>query len=142
LGCEPVGFLPEQDDGYLLGRSKPNFQPDPGDAASAAGSGLPDGTTRDVLAILCQLSRDHQVDWEISHDYSNGPIGYIRGGICDGEVTAQLEAFADLGDTLADFMADSDDESGDFPASASHDEDDVDDDDDDGPPTLPFRKGE
>jgi hypothetical protein len=101
LGCEPVGFFPRGQDGHLLGGSKPNFLPHPDDVASAAREGLPDGTTRDMLDVLCRLSRDHNVDWEISHDYSNGPIGYVRSGVCGGEVLSQVEAFADLGDILA-----------------------------------------
>src|SRR2546426_11760610 len=97
LGCEPVHFSPS-DDGYLLGGSKPNFQPHPDDAAAAAREGLPDGTPRDMLDILCRLSRDHDVDWEISHDHSDGPVGYIRGGVCDDEVLLQVHALANLGD--------------------------------------------
>lgn len=64
LGCEPVYFF-DSDDGHLMGGSKPNFQPDPGDAAAAAREGLPDGATRDMLDILCRLSRDHGIDWEL-----------------------------------------------------------------------------
>jgi hypothetical protein len=145
LGCEPVGFHP-QDDGHLFGGSKPNFQPHPDDVASASREGLPDGTTRDLLDVLCQLSRDHGVDWEISHDHSDGPIGYIRGGVCDGEVERQVGALADLGDILGELMADAENEPGGFPPSASRGgeiEFDRDDDDDDGLSILPFRpKGE
>jgi hypothetical protein len=102
LGCEPVHFFAGNDDGQMLGASKPNFLPHPDDAASAAHSGLPNGTTRDLLDILCQLSRDHGVDWEIGHDHSDGPVGFIRAGECDDEVREQVEAFADLGDILGE----------------------------------------
>jgi hypothetical protein len=101
LSSEPV-FFARLDDGHLAGSSKPNFQPHPDDAAEAAKSGLPDGTSLDVLEILRLLSRDHGVDWELSHDYSDGPIGFIRAGITDPEVANQLTAFADLGDIIAD----------------------------------------
>jgi hypothetical protein len=143
LSCEPVLFF-RSEDGYLEGSSKPNFMPHPDDVASAASEDLPDGTTRDMLDILCRLSRDHAVDWEIRHDHSEGPVGYIQGGVCDDEVLAQIEAFADLGDILADLTDDMADEAGDFPAGASRDDDqDMDDDDDDGPSILSFRpKGE
>ena|SRR2546422_1760043 len=104
LSCEPVHFI-LGDDGHLLGFSKPNFQPHPDDAASAAREGLPDGTARDMLDVLCRLSRDHGVDWEISHDHSDGPIGFIRRGVCDQPVLDQVEAFADLGDILGDLGA-------------------------------------
>src|SRR5947199_172826 len=64
LGCEPVHFFPGVEAGHLLGGSKPNFEPHPDDAAASAGEGLPDGTVRDVLDVLCRLSRDHAIDWE------------------------------------------------------------------------------
>ena len=105
LGCEPVHFA-NTEDGHLLGGSKPNFMPHPDDAAAAAREGLPDGTTRDMIDILCRLSRDHGVDWEISHDDSGGPIGYIRGGVCDADALARIEAFDDLGDILRELGMD------------------------------------
>jgi hypothetical protein len=101
LKCEPVYLMPDED-GHLRGSSKPNFLPHPDDAAAAAGSGLPDGTTRDMLEILCRLSREYGIDWEIGHDQSDGPIGYVRGGVSDEVVEAQVEAFADLVNILED----------------------------------------
>lgn len=100
LSCEPVRFFSDSEDGHLHGSSKPNFRPHPDDVASAAREGLPDGTARDMLDLLCRLSRDHGIDWEISHDHSDGPIGVIRDGECDGDVLGQVEAFADLADYL------------------------------------------
>ena len=99
LICEPVCFF-SNDDGHLAGGSKPNFQPHLDDKAAAAREGLPDGTPRDVLALLSLFSRDYGIDWEISHDHSGGPLGYIRGGRSDPDVLFQIEAFADLGDIL------------------------------------------
>jgi hypothetical protein len=100
LSCEPIHFFAGQEDGHLFGGSKPNFQPHPDDAAAAAREGLPDGTARDLLDILGLLSRDHAVDWDLSHDH--GPVGYIRGGVCDQHVLDQIEALADLGDILGE----------------------------------------
>jgi hypothetical protein len=140
LSCEPVGLVLEED-GHLRGHSKPNFQPDPDDAASAAREGLPDGSTRDLLDILCALSGEHRVDWEISHDHSDGPVGYIRDGMCDDRVTSQVGALGDLGDILHEMMAP--ELEGDDPPRAGLDcfrneaEVDVDDDDDE-PDILPF----
>jgi hypothetical protein len=142
LSCEPIHFFKDQDDGHLLGGSKPNPMPDPDDAA-AAREGLPDGTTRDLLHILCHLSREHGIDWEISHDYSGGPAGYIRKGIADGLIVNQLEALADL-NLSEDQTDDHETKPGIFPPSASHSDEELTGDDDDGePPILPFRpKGE
>lgn len=100
LSCEPVGFFSDEEDGHLSGSSKPNFRPHPHDVASAASEGLPDGSARDLLDILCRLSRDYAIDWEISHDYSDGPIGFVRAGECDGDVLSQVEAFAGLAEEL------------------------------------------
>jgi hypothetical protein len=124
LSCEPVGFHLDEGSGRLVGHSKPNFTPDPDDAASAAQEGLPDGTIADVVQILCALSKDFSIDWEFSHDYDPGPIGFIRAGVCEGKLYDQLDAIAGLGDVLREVG----------------DEDDPDDDpNDDGPAILPFQ---
>jgi hypothetical protein len=102
LDCEPVNFFPIQDDGHLLGGSKPNFLPHPDDAAAAAREGQLNGTTRDMLDFLCQLSRDHGIDWELRHDEVPS-ICFIRGEYCDDTVVAQIEALAELGDILREF---------------------------------------
>ena len=102
LNCEPVHFFFDDGEGHLLGGSKPNFMPHPDDVASAAKQELPDGTTRDMLEILCQLSREHGVAWEITHDHSDGVVGYIREGICDDEVLAQIDAFSELADMMGE----------------------------------------
>lgn len=106
LSCEPVSFFGGDDDGHMMGGSKPNFMPHPDDVASAMSEGLPDGTVQDALDVLCQLSRDHRVDWEISHDDSDGPIGFIRSGQADPEVVVRIEAFGSLGDLLAEYGLD------------------------------------
>lgn len=128
LSCEPIHFHVD-DEGFLDGSSKPNFHPHPDDVASAARWGLPDGTARDLLDVLCRLSRDHGIDWEIRHDYSDGPIGFIREGVCDADVQMQVEAFADLAEELGSL---SDDEF----FGRSRDDEDA---DDTGPSILPFR---
>lgn len=37
---------------------------------------------------------------EIRHDHSEGPIGLIRAGECDGDALIQVELLADLADEL------------------------------------------
>ena len=106
LHCEPVHFYARPNDGHLFGGSKPNFSPHHADAESAGHSGLPDGTTRDMLGVLAQLSRDQGVDWEISHDHSEGPVGFIRGGVWDEAVLTHIEAFSDLADGLLEELED------------------------------------
>ena len=121
LSCEPVGFH-QDDDGRLIGGSKPNFDPHPDDVASAAAERLPDGTVADMVDILCQLSKDHGVDWEFSHDYDPGPIGFIRKGICPRDLREQLETIGGLTDVLREMREEEDDGEA-----------------DEGPSILPFR---
>jgi hypothetical protein len=135
LSCEPVGFFQGQRDGRLLGGSKPNFLPHPDDVAAAARSTVPDGTVRDLIDILCRLSRDHAVDWEFSHDHDPGPIGFIRGGVCEQRLREQLEAIGDLGGLLEEVMG----EGQVPPGSAASERDSDEDEGDAGPPILPFR---
>ncbi len=100
LSCEPPYLVDEK--GILAGASKPNFSPHPADVASAKSLGLPDGTLNDLMEVLCELSRRFDVDWEISHDYSDGPLGYIRQGVCDENVKKNCDDFKDLADELGE----------------------------------------
>ena len=94
LSCEPPDI--RNYEGVLTGFSKPNFMPHPDDVAAAEEEGLPDGTVNDLLDILCELSRQFDVDWEISHEFSDGPVGFIRSGNVDDEVRMQCQAINDL----------------------------------------------
>jgi hypothetical protein len=137
LSCEPDSFYAPRDDGHLVGGSKPNFQPDPDDAAAAAEEDLPDGTTQDLIEVLRQLSESHSIDWEISHDHSNGPIGFIRGGVCDSEVQKQSEAFADLAGMFENIWGGFEPPTNVPPATRPTRQTNPD--DDDGPPILKFK---
>jgi hypothetical protein len=97
LSCEPL--ILDEEGGCLSGSSKPVLGPrPPADAAAAKQEGLPDGTLSDLIDMLCELSSTFGVDWEISHDFSAGPIGYIRDGECDAEVRKQCDALSDFSD--------------------------------------------
>lgn len=96
LSCEPVQFNPIHIAGHLEGGSKHNFSPSAEDAAAARREELPDGTARDLIDILCTLSREHGVDWEIRHDAVPGPIGIIRRGIGSAKLLEQVDALADV----------------------------------------------
>jgi hypothetical protein len=113
LSCEPVGFYEDQEDGRLSGFSKPNIQPHPDDVASAARIALPDGTVRDLIDILCTISADHDVDWELSHDYEP-KLGSIREGECEGSLLGQIEALGELADILKGSMDEFEGEAGDL----------------------------
>ena len=90
LRWEEVCFYDVQADGHLSGGSKPHIWPPHGDAAATA-ERQPLPAARDLLDILSQLSREHGIDWEISHDYSDGAVGYIRGGTIDANVVEQID---------------------------------------------------
>jgi hypothetical protein len=107
LSCEPPWLINQ--DGYLVGGSKPRDDFDRRDVASAKAEGLPDGTVNALLDCLCGVSAEFDIDWEISHDYSDSPVGYIRCGECDDEVRSLCQAFTDLGDDLRNLDVDPDD---------------------------------
>jgi len=90
LGSEPVYFFDSEfvKDGHLLGGSKPNFMTNPDDGQQSTGIG-------NMVEVLCQLSRDYHIDWELSHDHDPA-IGFIRGGVCDESVAEKVQAIADL----------------------------------------------
>jgi hypothetical protein len=144
LSCEPVHFFADLEDGRLLGGVKPNFQPHPDDVAAAAREALPDGTVRDLIEVLCELSRCQGVDWEFRHDHDPGPIGFIRAGVGDARLLEQVEALADWGGILGALTEESGGPFGGLPPSApgtpGHGPDTEDEDDADGGPwVLPFR---
>jgi hypothetical protein len=92
VGCEPIFFhecLAAYADGHLSGSSKPSLKPHQSPL-------IPDletrvATVRDMIDALCQISRDHQIDWEIGHDYHDGPVGYIRSGLADDKLVAEID---------------------------------------------------
>ncbi len=97
--CEPV-VLQQQSDGYLTGHSKPNFYPAELDTDTARLDGIPDGTVLTLAEVLCVLSRDHGVDWEIGHDYEPEPIGRISDGVANEDLMEQLATVGSMGDLL------------------------------------------
>src|SRR5690606_38408345 len=104
LSCEPVAFFSDTTDQLevLEGGSKPNFLPHPDDVASAKSEQQPHESLHDMIEDLCRLSRDHDVDSEIGHDYGDGPVSQIRGGECDTQVIAQIEAFDEMAKELGE----------------------------------------
>jgi hypothetical protein len=99
LSCEPANFRVDEQ-GYLSGGSKPNFAPDPQEAAAAEKAGLPDGTATDLIEVLGKLSREYSADWEITLE-EGPPVGCIRGGRCDPQVVAGAEQLTQLAQMFA-----------------------------------------
>ncbi len=95
LNCEPV-ILRQQTDGFLSGGSQPVSINDRSDVAPAAGDGLPDGTVMSMVDVLCELSRKHQVDWDIGHNHDPFAIGRICNGIAESDLLEQLETLDDI----------------------------------------------
>lgn len=56
--------------------------------------------TLDLVDVLCRLSRDHGIDWALSHDPD---ISQIQAGVCDENTLAQIEVLDELGDILSEF---------------------------------------
>ncbi|WP_165246186.1 hypothetical protein [Paludisphaera soli] len=105
LGCEPVSLFVDEDDGHLSGGSRLNL-----DAHwdHEADEPLPEGTLRDVIDILCRLGREYGVDWTLGHDHEPD-VGCIRAGVCDERALAQIEALAELSESLGELGVDEED---------------------------------
>ena len=48
-------------------------------------------TIHDLIDTLCQISRDHQVNWEVGHDGHEGPAGYIRSGLAEDKLVTEID---------------------------------------------------
>lgn len=100
LLCEPPAFW-VSDDGRLQGGSKPNFHPHPEDVAAAAAMCGPRGSVETLLEVLCQVSKECGIDWELSHDRSGGPTGRVAGGVADPAAVAMVDEVAAMADAVA-----------------------------------------
>ncbi|MEX2112660.1 MAG: hypothetical protein WD845_05705 [Pirellulales bacterium] len=107
LYCDSVCFDDYPSDNRLTGSSKLNLQPHPDDRAAATASGLPDGNVRNLFEALCEISRVHLVDWEVSHEFSSEPLGFILGGVIDDDLILAADGFEEASAYLAeDFESD------------------------------------
>lgn len=105
-GCESVQ-LEQTTNGLLGGSSTTMFAADPD-----FDMGINDETASDIAAlidVLCELSREFEVDWQIEHDYEEDVVGCIREGIADVEVIEELETICAIGEMLGDFEGDGED---------------------------------
>ena len=101
LRCEPV-VLSHTTDGLLRGGSKPNFVASEVDFDPAEFGNLPDGTLMTLVEVLCELSRSHEVVWELAHDYGAESMGRIHCGVAEEALMEQLEAIDSIGELLDD----------------------------------------
>jgi hypothetical protein len=97
-GCEEIGFYECLDanlnggpypEGHLSGDSKLSLKAHREYAIPGVEPRVL--TIRDLIDALCHISRDHQIDWEIGHDYHDGPVGYIRSGLADDKLVAEID---------------------------------------------------
>jgi hypothetical protein len=87
-----VEFAPGSGVGYLEGGGKPNIGTDPDLATAAAKAKCPDGNVAYLLEILCRLSAEFTVDWELTGDDEQGSLGFIRNGNADEELTQAIRS--------------------------------------------------
>ena len=99
--CEEV-TLNQQTDGLLQGSSATSFVADP-EELDEHESIESAGDMATLVDVLCELSRCHEVDWEIRHDYEPDVIGFIREGVADLAVIEELETIRTIGEMLGDF---------------------------------------
>ena len=100
-GCEEV-VLEQRTDGILAGSSVTSFVVDAEFLAADASLDSAGDIAR-LIDVLCELSRCHEVDWEIEHDYEPEVVGCIREGIADIELIEELETIQTIGEMLGDF---------------------------------------
>lgn len=86
------------------GGSKPNFMTELDPLELAEAEGMPDGTALDMLDVLCKLSHEFGIVWEMSHDESDGTVGLIEDGVCDPEVKQRVETFASMAGDMENFL--------------------------------------
>jgi hypothetical protein len=105
IQCTGPSF--ENEDGYLCGSSRLTPDRDPRDVATARhlSSGAPDGSVLDLLDVLCKLSRQHDIEWEISHDHSDGVLGRIQCGVADEIVRSTFEGLAAMCEGMGDHLS-------------------------------------
>jgi hypothetical protein len=84
----------ENEDGYLSGSSRLIPEPDAATLADARDGGAPDGTVLDLLDALCKLSGKFDIEWEISHDHSDGVVGCIEHGVPADTVRGTFDGLA------------------------------------------------
>lgn len=99
-GCESVQ-LQQGTDGILGGDSTTCFLADPD-----LDVGINDAAASDIAAlvdVLCELSREFEVDWQLEHDYETDVVGYIRFGIADAEVLEELETICAIGEMIGEY---------------------------------------
>jgi hypothetical protein len=131
VSCEPV-FLSADHlrGGHICGGSKPNLHPQPDDIQTVQESGLPDGTFGDLIEVLCTLSSEFKIDWNLGHDFDS-EVGSIQNGTPDRELVTLVESFSEAENLL-----------GQMPSPESRLKDRLvhtdDDEDDDGPNILRF----
>ena len=90
----------DNEDGYLAGSSRLSPDVDADDAADARDSGHPDGRLKELIDCLCRLSAKCDIEWEIEHDHSGGPFGYIRGGNADADVRDTIDGLDAMFDEM------------------------------------------
>ncbi len=98
--CEPPYFYPTGPDGKLHGGSKLNLHPWPEEWDEAQTRPGPRNDLLELLRLLGEWSRRHQVDWELSIEEE--PLGRIEQGVCPEDLQAKVEALAGLAEHLAE----------------------------------------
>ncbi|NND99988.1 MAG: hypothetical protein HKN47_21935 [Pirellulaceae bacterium] len=98
--CDPPS-LKQHTDGHLTGGSERMFADDEPLHASADD---PEGDLLIVVKILAELSREHAVDWEFSHDYEPETVGRIIEGRVEPQLIEEITSMINIGKLFGDFI--------------------------------------
>jgi hypothetical protein len=98
--CEPPHFYPLEEDGRLRGGSKLNLHPWADEWEAASRAPVERNDLQELLHRLCDWSARYGVTWEL--EVEGVTLGRIEDGVCPGDLESALEAFADVGQYLAE----------------------------------------
>ncbi len=98
--CEPPHFYPTEPDGRLRGASKLNLHPWADEWETASQIPVERNDLQELLRLLCAWSSQFSLSWEL--EVEGMPFGWIEEGTPSQDLEAALEAFAEVGQYLAE----------------------------------------
>lgn len=67
---------------------------------SAGSEEVDDGPLLDLLNVLCELSKKFKLDWELTLEDDDQPLGVISHGIAESELLTAIQSITGLGEIL------------------------------------------
>ena len=100
--CDPPTFQ-HNSDGHISGLIEPIFVDDGSEIFCDSDD---EANLLEVIEILANLSDDHEVDWEFSHDYEPDVVGRIIEGKVSEDLLDEIETVISIGGLFGEFIDD------------------------------------